>query len=103
MSSAKEKDYFGSFLAAADGSASSAPAQGAAAPAEAGAERHILALLAAEKGSVSVKDLIARLEIPPSLCLKILHQLSEARLVEMRAVGGDECVAITDLGRRIAA
>ena len=102
MSSATGKDYFGSFLNAAQGEAAqtrSAPGGGMAAD----IEKKILSFLAPHETPTSVRELIVALALPPSLAVTALQQLAKADLVTLSAAEGDECVRLTDLGRRVAA
>ena len=101
MSTATEKDYFGSFLSAA--SAGPAVPQVPGAAPSSGVERQILTFLSPKEVPVSVRELLTQLDIPPSLAITALNSLRDAKLVELNQVDGDECVAMTDLGRRIAA
>ena len=102
MSSATGRDYFGSFLNAAQGDAAqsrSAPGQGL--PAD--VEKKILGFLAPHDTPTSVRELIVALALPPSLAVTALQQLAKADLVTLSTADGDECVRLTDLGRRVAA
>jgi|SRR5688572_11822363 len=101
MSTATEKDYFGSFLSAASAGPAVPPVPGAAP--SSGVERQILTFLSPKEVPVSVRELLTQLDIPPSLAITALNSLRDAKLVELNQVDGDECVAMTDLGRRIAA
>ena len=103
MSTATEKDYFGSFLSAASAGPAVPPVAGAAAAPSSGVERQILTFLSPKEVPVSVRELLTQLDIPPSLAITALNSLRDAKLVELNQVDGDECVAMTDLGRRIAA
>lgn len=102
MSSATGRDYFGAFLNAAQGD----PAQARSArdmemPAD--VEKKILSFLAPHDTPTSVRDLIVALALPPSLAVTALQQLARADLVALSTAAGDECVRLTDLGRRVAA
>ncbi len=102
MSSATGRDYFGSFLNAAQGDA--APTRGApqmGLPAD--VEKKILSFLASHDTPSSVRELIVALALPPSLAVTALQQLAKADLVTLSTAEGDECVRLTDLGRRVAA
>ena len=102
MSSATGRDYFGSFLNAAQGDAlqtRGAPQMGL--PAD--VEKKILSFLASHDTPSSVRELIVALALPPSLAVTALQQLAKADLVALSTAEGDECVRLTDLGRRVAA
>ena len=92
-------DFFGSFL----NEMSSAQTAGTAAPDEnVAAEPRILQVLAGFKEATSVRELLGRVDLPPSLLITALHKLSEAGLVELTRNDTDECAVLTDLGRRVA-
>ncbi|WP_324750714.1 hypothetical protein SH591_04575 [Sphingomonas sp. LY54] len=102
MSSATGKDYFGSFLNAAQGDAAQTrSARDMGMPAD--VEKKILSFLAPHEAPTSVRELIVALALPPSLAVTALQQLAKADLVALSTAGGDECVRLTDLGRRVAA
>jgi hypothetical protein len=102
MSSAAGKDYFGSFLNAAQGDAAQTrSARGQGMPAD--IEKKILSFLAPHETPTSVRELIVALALPPSLAVTALQQLAKADLVALSAAEGDECARLTDLGRRVAA
>jgi predicted transcriptional regulator len=101
MSSATGKDYFGSFLNAAQGDAAQTRGAPGGMPAE--VEKKILSFLAPHETPTSVRELIVALALPPSLAVTALQQLAKADLVTLSAAEGDECVRLTDLGRRVAA
>jgi DNA-binding MarR family transcriptional regulator len=100
MSSPNSKDFFSSFLATADAPDSK---QAGSVPADAAIEKILLTFLASQPEPISVKELLGRLELPPSLAMSALTRLSEAQLVDLRRTDNDECAALSDLGRRIAA
>lgn len=68
---------------------------------EARAETQILGLLAHSTGPLSVKSIIERLELAPSITMTTLSQLATAGLVKMSRTTKDEKVAITELGRKL--
>lgn len=101
MSAANSKDFFSSFLESAE----AAPAKTAAGSPDdsADVEKVILNFLISREGPVSVKEMLAALNISPSLAIGALQRLSEARLVEYHQIESDDFVELSDLGRRVSA
>ncbi len=93
-------DVFGSYLSRVGKSVKGAARQSAGAEDDK-PEMMLLRTLALEEGAVSIKQLMSRLDLQPSLLMKTLASLVEAKLVETTTTSSDECVALTDLGRRI--
>jgi DNA-binding MarR family transcriptional regulator len=93
-------DFFGSFLEAAD----TADGNSAANPSrEKVAEKAIINQLVSLSEPISLKELIARTDLPPSLVVSALHRLADANLVQLREAEKDELVELSDLGRKIGA
>jgi len=91
-------DVFGSYLARLNDSpdVEQAPAQDGA------PEIAVLKALMISSGPVAIKTLMPILKVAPSLLMKAVDSLQEAKLVEVSRTDTDECVSITELGRRIA-
>ncbi|HKR23709.1 MAG TPA: hypothetical protein VJS15_00480 [Allosphingosinicella sp.] len=100
MSNDKSKaDFFGSYLTRLN----DAPEANQPSKASSGSpEIAILKTLMISTGPVAIKALLPILGLPPSLLIKTLDSLKEARLVEDSSTATDESVSITDLGRKIA-
>lgn len=90
-------DVFGSYLSRV-GVAAKAPGLENA---DASAEISVLRMLKTTEDAMSVKTLMAQLDIPPSVLMRTLAMLSEAKLVVTNAVGNDERVQLTILGRNL--
>jgi hypothetical protein len=50
---------------------------------------------------VPLKALMSITSLPPSLIMKTLDSLREARLIEMASTDSEETAVITELGRKI--
>jgi predicted transcriptional regulator len=98
MSSSTSKvDYFGTFLGSVGGTPKeSAPAS------DATVEQKLLSALAAAQSPIPVKSLLYVPGMSPSLVMNALNELQAAKLVEVRAINGDDQAEMTDLGRRLA-
>ena len=91
-------DVFGSYLSRVGAASKASPFESA----EAGAEISVLRMLKASEEPVSVKTLMTQLEIPPSVLMRTIALLSEAKLVVTSADDHDEKVELTGLGRNLA-
>jgi DNA-binding MarR family transcriptional regulator len=93
-------DFFGSYLSRLSDPPSTEQSKGASPSGP--PEMAILKALLISSGPVAIKALMPIIRLAPSLLMKTLDSLEEARLVEVSRTETDECVSITDLGRRIA-
>jgi Mn-dependent DtxR family transcriptional regulator len=98
MGTATDKDYFGSFL----GSGGKGQEDWARPEPSAEMEKQVLRFLEMQKEPVSLRELLIRLDLPPSLAIGTVNRLRESGLLEVNSVEDDERVALTDLGRRLA-
>ncbi len=98
MPAVSSKDYFGSFLT----SVSETPSGSLASATDAPIQDRILSLLTTEEKPLSLRSLIDHLSLSPSLAVRMIETLQQANLVSMSSGSSEECVEITDLGRRLA-
>ncbi|MDJ0643779.1 MAG: helix-turn-helix domain-containing protein [Erythrobacter sp.] len=99
MTSAPSSDIFGSYLKKVSKKKSDEVDD------ETAAESAILKMLSEAAGqneTVSVKDLMDRMDLSPSTFMRTIVQLEDSKLIEMVGVGDKETVAITSLGSRLA-
>lgn len=99
MGTATDKDYFGSFL-----SGGSRDQDWTRPEPSADMEKQILRLLAVIKDPVPLRELLVRLDLPPSLAVGAITRLRDAALID--GVGGaegeGEGIVLTELGRSVA-
>lgn len=96
MGTATDKDYFGSFLSGGQQSDWTRP------EASADVEKQVLRLLATVKDPVPLRELLIRLDLPPSLAIGTVNRLTESGLVQMGPAQEGEKVELTDRGRLLA-
>ncbi|MFL6857535.1 MAG: hypothetical protein ACJ8EB_06445 [Allosphingosinicella sp.] len=99
MSAKSNVDFFGSYLSRVSESDGEATAEGADLAVQ--PEHKVIEILTKFGRPVPIKALMSITFMPPSLIMKTLDNLREARLIDMASTDSEETVAITELGQKI--